>query len=550
MSSSTLTPEPAISAGHLIVAQLEAAGIPRVYGVPGESYLDVLDGLHESAISTVVTRHEGGAGFMALAEGRLTGLPGIAMVTRGPGAANAFIAVHTAHQDATPLILLVGLIPVADRGRESFQEFDITAWFGSTVKKVLVLDDAAAAASLVEDAIHTAMSGRMGPVVIGLPEDVLTHLVPGGTPVPTRARAQSGPTSSGLAELGGRLSAAEKPLIIVGGEGWTQESGAALVTWAANHGVPVVSDFRAYDAVPHVLPEGNSYVGSLGYARSDANAQRLDDADLLLFIGCPRADVLSDGFTRGLAAETVLAMPGDTLGHFGRIDQHIVADVSTFANELAELDLRMSVLPEWLKRARTEFDAYSTPHLDGGTGVDMSACMTILREELDGDAIITYGAGNHALWPARYLQHTAAQSLVAPRNGAMGVGIPAAVAASLVYPNRQVVSVAGDGCFMMNGQEIATAIAYGATFVAIVVDNQCFATIREHQENYYPGRPSGTGLVNPDFSALAQSYGGYGERVERTEDFQGAFQRAVQSGLPAVLHVLQDPLTRAPKTSD
>lgn len=550
MSSSTLAPERAVSAGHLIVAQLEAAAIPRVYGVPGESYLDVLDGLHESPITTVVTRHEGGAGFMALAEGRLTGLPGIAMVTRGPGAANAFIAVHTAYQDATPLILFVGLIPVADRGRESFQEFDITSWFGSTAKKVLVLDDAASAASMVEDAIHTAMSGRMGPVVIGLPEDVLTHMVPGGTTVPMRARALSGPTSTALAELGVKLSEAKKPLIIVGGEGWTQDCGTALVSWAASHGVPVASDFRAYDAVPHALPGGNSYVGSLGYARSDANAQRLDEADLLLFIGCPRADVLSDGFTRGLTAETVVAMPGDTLGHFGRIDQHIVADVSTFANELAELDLKMAVLPEWLKRARDEYEAYSTPHLDGGSHVDMSACMAVLREELEEDAIITYGAGNHALWPARYLQHTAAQSLVAPRNGAMGVGIPAAVAASMVYPNRQVVSVAGDGCFMMNGQEIATAIAYGAKFVVIVVDNQCFATIREHQENHYPGRPSGTGLVNPDFSALARSYGGYGERVERTEDFRGAFQRAVQSGLPAILHVLQDPLTRSPKTSD
>lgn len=550
LSSSTLTPARTTSAGHLIVAQLEAAGIRRVYGVPGESYLDVLDGLHESSITTVVTRHEGGAGFMALAEGRLTGLPGIAMVTRGPGAANAFIAVHTAHQDSTPLILFVGLIPVADRGRESFQEFDITAWFGSTAKKVVVLDDAASAASVVEDAIHTATTGRMGPVVIGLPEDVLTHLVPGGTPVRTRAQAQSGPTSSALVELGTRLSKAEKPLLIVGGEGWIQEAGEALVTWAAQHGVPVASDFRAYDAVPHVLPAGNSYVGSLGYARSDANARRLDEADLLVFIGCPRADVLSDGFARGLNAETVIAMPGDTLGHFGRLDQHIVADVSTFACELAAMDLRMSVVPEWLERARTEYEAYSTPHLDGGTGVDLSAAMSVLREELAADAIITYGAGNHALWPARYLQHTAARSLVAPRNGAMGVGIPAAVAASLVFPDRQVVSVAGDGCFMMNGQELATAIAYGATFVTIVVDNQCFATIREHQENHYPGRPSGTGLTNPDFAALARSYGAYGERVEHTEDFRGAFRRAVQSGLPAVLHVLQDPLTRSPKTTD
>ncbi len=550
LSTGTQPQSTAVSAGHLIVSQLETAGIRRVYSVPGESFLDVLDGLHDSSISTIVARHEGGAGFMALAEGRLGELPGIAMVTRGPGAANALIAVHTAYQDATPLVLFVGLIPIVDRGRESFQEFDINAWFGSTAKKVVTLDDAASAALVVDDAMHTAMSGRPGPVVIGLPEDVITHMVDGGQPVKPRALAVAEPSVSAMTELGERFAEARKPLIVVGGEGWTQESSDALVRWAAASNIPVAADFRAYDAVPHILEGGNSYVGSLGYGRSDALASRFDEADLLLFIGCTRSDVLSDGYTRGLKAETIVAMPGDTLGHFGRLDQQIVADVDEFARALADQDFTTGGSAQWLANGRDEYERFSTPRADGGEGVDFGLCMEVLREEMAADAVITYGAGNHALWAARYLPHTSANSLAAPRNGAMGMGVPAAVAASLMFPDRQVIAIEGDGDFLMSGQEIATAIGYGGTFIAIVLDNGCFATIREHQERHYPGRPSGTELTNPDFRQWAESYGGHGERVERTEEFREAFRRAVASGKPAVLHLLQDPTTRSPKSSD
>lgn len=534
------------TAGHLIVAQLERAGIKRVYGVPGESFLDVLDGLHGSAIETVVTRHEGGAGFMALAEGRLTGLPGVAMVTRGPGAANAFIAIHTAHQDATPMILFVGLIPVADRGRESFQEFDINAWFGSTAKKVVTLDDAASAARVVDDAIFTAMSGRPGPVVIGLPEDVLVHAIKAGTVEPRKV-SRPAPSAPAMAELEARLAAANKPLVVVGGEGWTQESGEALAGWASRHGVPVVADFRAYDAVPH---RSDAYAGFLGYGRSDANAERLDAADLIVFLGCVRGDVLSDGYTRGLDADTVVVnADADLLGHFGRMDQHITADVTAFSTVLAGMESAVRPAAGWFADARADYLKFSSAQPDGGTGVDLGVVMEILKQEMADDAVLTFGAGNHALWPARYLQHNSANSLAAPRNGAMGMGIPAAVAASLAYPGRQVISVAGDGCFMMNGQEIATAMGHGARFIVLVVDNGIFATIREHQEAHYPGRPSGTHMTNPDFAALARSYGGYGERIEKAEDFAAAFRRAVESGLPAVLHLPQDPTTRSPKSN-
>lgn len=539
------------TAGHLIVGQLERAGIKRVYTVPGESFLDVLDGLHGSPITNVVARQEGGAGFMALAEGRLTELPGVAMVTRGPGAANAFIAVHTAHQDATPLILFIGLIPVADRGRESFQEFDINAWFGSTAKKVVTLDDAASAARVVDEAIFTALSGRPGPVVIGLPEDVLVHVVEDATVEP-RTVSRAAPAATDLAILKQKLDKARKPLIVVGGEGWTQESGEQLAAWASRHSVPVLADFRAYDAVPH---RSDAYAGFLGYGRSDANAQRLDDADLLVFVGCVRGDVLSDGYKRGLNAETVVVnADANLLGHFGRVDQHIIADVTAFAGTLVAGALPTDAGGDreagWFATARADHLAFSTPRPDGGIGVDLGVAMEVLKKEMDDDAVLTFGAGNHALWPARYLEHNSANSLAAPRNGAMGMGIPAAVAASLAFPGRQVISVAGDGCFMMNGQEIATAMGYGAQFIVLVVDNGIFATIREHQEAHYPDRPSGTHMTNPDYAALARSYGGYGERVDRTEDFAAAFRRAADSGLPALLHLPQDPATRSPKTSN
>ncbi|MEU4013671.1 thiamine pyrophosphate-dependent enzyme [Microbacterium sp. NPDC028030] len=534
------------SAGHLIVAQLEREGVERVYGVPGESYLDVLDGLHDSSIETVITRHEGGAAFMALAEGRLTGRAGVAMVTRGPGAANAFIAVHTAWQDATPMVLFVGLIPVSDRGREAFQEFDLTGWFGSTAKHVTTLDDASSAARVVTEAMRIARSGRPGPVVIGLPEDVIRLSAEGATTLEPTAAAGAEAGSSAVEELVARLTRSERPVVVVGGEGWSAETGRTLIDWATRHGVPVLADFRAYDAVPH----DGAYVGALGYGRADNAAALFDDADLIVFIGTARTDVLSDGYRLGHDAATVVVLPGEPTGHSGRLDQLIASDAANFVARLPQLGVTFD--DARLQRARDAHLRFSTPSTGSVAAegyVDLTEVMAALREELSSDAVITYGAGNHAIWPARYLPHQAPATLVAPRNGAMGMGIPAAVAASLALPGREVVSIAGDGCFMMNGQEIATAVGYDAPFVAIVVDNGVFATIREHQEAHYPGRPSGTHLTNPDFAALARSYGAHGETVSRTADFRDAYRRARASGLPAVLHLSQDPAVRAPSTA-
>ncbi|WOF22901.1 thiamine pyrophosphate-binding protein [Microbacterium betulae] len=549
-------PAPGRSAGHLIVAQLEREGVRRVYGVPGESYLDVLDGLHDSVIETVVTRQEGGAGFMALAEGRLTGVPGVALVTRGPGAANAFIAVHTAWQDATPLVLFIGLIPVADRGREAFQEFDLTGWFGSTAKHVVSVDDPASAARVVSEAFRIARSGRPGPVVVGLPEDVLRLSAGGEGTVGPAATAQGGPSRADLAELAARLHAADRPVLVVGGEGWTDDAGAALHGWALTHRIPVLADFRAYDAIPHALADGRSaYAGALGYGRADAAAALLDDADLAVFVGTARTDVLSDGYTLGQQAETVLVLPSEPKGHGGRVDQVIVSDPVAFVRGLETLDPAGGRDVHGADRLASAVDAhraFSRPVLreDAEDGyADLTGIMAVLREELTRDAVITYGAGNHALWAARYLPHHRTATLVAPRNGAMGMGIPAAVAAALAFPRREVVSVAGDGCFLMNGQEIATAVGYGAAFVAVVVDNGVYATIREHQEAHYPGRPSGTHLTNPDFAAYGRSFGAFGETITRTSQFRDAYRRARASGLPAVLHVRQDPGVRSPSSA-
>ena len=536
------------SAGHLIVAQLEREGVQRVYGVPGESFLDVLDGLHESPIRTVITRHEGGSGFMALTEGRLTDVPGVAMVTRGPGAANAFIAVHTAWQDATAMVLFVGLIPVADRGREAFQEFDLTAWFGSTAKHVTTLDDPTSAARVVAEAMHIARSGRPGPVVIGLPEDVIRLSAGSATTVePIRPRVPAAGAAA-IAELVDRLERAARPLIVVGGEGWSGETGQALADWAEAHAIPVASDFRAYSAVPH---RSGAWIGSLGYGRGDGLAAALREADLVIFVGVPRTDVLSDGYTLSLETETVLVLPSEPLGHAGRIDQLVLTDPAGLVAALPESAPVADVAR--LRTLREQHMRFSTPSPAEDASpdyVDLDEVMAVLRDELTDDAVITYGAGNHAIWPARYLPHNSPASLAAPRNGAMGMGIPAAVAASLVFPGREVVSIAGDGCFQMNGQEFATAIGYGATPITIVVDNGVYATIREHQENHYPGRPSGTDMVNPDFAALARAYGGHGETVVVTGEFRGAYRRARESGIPAIIHVLQDPTVRAPATAE
>lgn len=550
-----VTPGSTLSAGHAIVAQLEAEGVRRVYCVPGESYLDVLDGLHDSSVATIVCRQEGGAAFMALAESRITRGLGVAAVTRGPGAANAAIGIHTAYQDATPMLLLVGLIPVAGRHRESFQEFDLRGWFGTTAKAVWTLDEPGRAAELVRDAAHLARSGRPGPVVLGLPEDVLVKACDNG-PLPPRERATGAVGTSQLDQLTQWLEHSRRPVVLLGGETLTPSGAADLRAWAEAWHLPVVTDFRTQDQLDHDSP---SWCGWLGYGRCEVSARLLDAADLLLVVGDGVRDVLSDGYRLGAAdRRTVLiGLDPGAQAHRGGVDLHVLAGPDRWAAAARELRPswdgagEVENQPCWAAdkaRAHAAVTAWATPSADAPPwGVDLDQTMRHLRERLERDAILTYGAGNHAIWAQRFLPSHAYPSVLGPRNGAMGFGVPAAVAASLAYPGRQVVSVAGDGCFLMNSQELATALAYGASPTILVVDNSQFGTIRAHQERDYPDRVSGTQLVNPDFAAYARAFGAFGARVTQTSQVPEALDAALAQQGPAVVHLVVDPDVLRPR---
>lgn len=594
------------TAGHLIVEELEAHGVRRAYLVPGESYLDVLDGLHDSPIETIVCRQESGAGYMAVAEGRMTGIPGIAMVTRGPGAANVMAAVHTAYQDATPLVVFVGLIPTAARGREAFQEFDLSAWFGTTAKKVLVLDDPDKAAEVVVDALHTAVSGRPGPVVIGLPEEVLTERTSAPVLAP-RALGVPAPADGDLTELRARIDQAERPVLVIGGEDWDPATAERIAQWSRDRGLGVIATFRAYDGIDHDAP---NFLGILGYGAAPVAKRVFAEADLHIFLGCVRTDVATDGFTIGTDQRTIIIGPDpDAHGHFGRLDEHIVTSVNRFAERLFTEDGTPAytvsadgsiaevadggtrggaaddagsddtTLPSWIQEARAELLDWREPKPvpvpagaisagaasakePGGanevataasakdydrTFVDMDEAFTHVRELLPADAIITYGAGNFSGWATRFLPTHGFPSALGPRNGSMGFGLPAAVAAGLVAPDRTVFCIAGDGDFLMTGQELATAVQYGVDVTIVINDNSVYGTIRGHQDRDYPGRATGTTLENPDFAAMATAFGGLGIRVERTEDFREAFAAALAHRGPAIVHCITDSAIRGPR---
>jgi len=542
------------SGGRLIVDALAEHGADRVFCVPGESYLDVLDALHDSEISTVVCRHEGGAAYMAEAQGKLSGRPGIVMVTRGPGAANAFVGVHTAYQDAVPMILFVGLIPLPHRHREAFQEFDVSGWFGTTAKQVLVLDQAGRAPEVVAAAYHAALSGRPGPVIVGLPEDVLVEQadVPDVPPLPVSNGSVS---ERDLTELGSLLGGATSPLVVVGGTRWTADASRNVTRWAEAWRLPVAGDFRTYDLIDHDSP---SYVGQLGYGRDDRLAQRLADADLVIALGGALSDVPTDGFTlrQDRAAVNVVVSPDPSLlGHLGAVKQQIVASPAAFADAVDGLgppgEVTWSAWTEEARAQQVEYGALPDPStFEPDDTAQMTAVMRDLTDRLPRDAIVTFGAGNHAIWAQRFVRHHQPGTLLGPRNGSMGYGTAAAISASLAEPDRLVVSIAGDGCFLMNGQELATAVQYGAAPLVVIMDNGQYGTIRAHQEQHYPGRVSGTQLQNPDFAALARSFGAHGEVVRTNRDIEPALDRALaavwEQRIPALVHVIVDPLVLNP----
>ncbi|MFQ4149972.1 thiamine pyrophosphate-dependent enzyme [Arthrobacter sp. LAPM80] len=530
-SSATSTAPVPRSAGHIIVDSLVAHGVQRVHVVPGESYLEVLDGLHASQIETIVCRHEGGASYMAEADGKMNQLPGIAMVTRGPGAANAHVGLHTAWQDSTPMVLFVGLIPFGHRDREAFQEFDIKAWFDTGAKRVMVLDHAERASEIVAEAMFAAMNGRPGPVVVGLPEDVIReHVNPTlHPPIPVAAGGMTGEDSNALAKA---LAASSRPLFVTGGNDWTQEGADKLTRWLERHHIPAAAEWRTEGTVPFDSP---SYVGPIGYGRPRPTHDLLEETDLLVFVGTVPGDVITDGFLNRQGwneLNFIVTMDPSLRGRSGGVSRQIVAKPDAFVRDLERIEL--PVKDEWIAwtakmRAQQEQFAALPEAKPGAGAARMDTLMANLVPTLPLDAMVTFGAGEHTNWAHRYFPTHGYASMLSARNGSMGYSVPAAVAASLAHPGRRVVTIAGDGEFLMNGQELATAAQYGATPLVIVMDNQEYGTIRTHQERHYPHRISGTQLKNPDFALMAQAFGGYGVKVTHERDIPAALSAALQA---------------------
>ncbi|MCQ8190270.1 thiamine pyrophosphate-dependent enzyme [Streptomyces rugosispiralis] len=534
-----MTPQyPARTGGQVLIDQLVRHGVDTLYGVPGESYLAALDALHDAPVRMVVCRHEGGAGYMAEAYGKLTGRPGVCFTTRGPGATNALVALHTAEQDATPLVLFIGLVPRGHTGRRSFQELDLRATFGACTKLVETVDDAARIPEHLARAFATATGGRPGPVVLGLPEDMLTDAVrvADAAPAPAPEGAVSPAQLDCLTDL---LASAERPLALLGGSRWTPGARADVRAWAEAWSLPVAVDFRCQDLFDN---DSEVYAGALGYGRSDALATRLRDADLLICVGAAPGDVTTDGFTLlpagGPGPRIVLALPEPGApGLLRAPGLTLLAAPDAFGRAVRDLAPAGPVAWAALtKEDRAAHLAHRTPVHDDDP-LDLGAVFAELDSRLPPDTIVTFGAGNHALWAQRFLTYRDGSRQLAPRNGSMGYGIPAAVAAAIAHPGRQVVSVAGDGCFLMNGQELATAVANGATPLILLVANGTYGTIRQHQEQHYPGRVSGTGLVNPDFAAYARAFGAHGETVTTTEEFAPALERALAVGTAALIEL-------------
>ncbi len=519
------------SAGHVIVDSLIAHGVERTYVVPGESYLEVLDGLHNSTIDTIVCRHEGGAAYMAEADGKMNQRPGIAMVTRGPGAANAHVGLHTAWQDSTPMVLFVGLIPFEHRDREAFQEFDIKSWFDTGAKRVMVLDHPERASEIVAEAMFAATSGRPGPVVVGLPEDVIREETD-ATLHPVIPVAQGGMTVTDWKALKAALKEAEKPLFVVGGNDWTQEGASALTAWLEEHNIAAAVEWRCEGTIPFDSP---SYVGPIGYGRPKPTYDLLEETDLLVFVGTVPGDVITDGFLirQDWSKKNFLVTIDPALrGRSGPVSHQIVAKPDVFVRDLVMMDLPLK--EEWkdfTQRMRGEQEKFAAlPPAEPTDGpARMDTMMANLVSGLPRDAMVTLGAGEHTNWAHRYFPTHDYASMLSARNGSMGYSVPSAIAASLAYPGRRVVTIAGDGEFLMNGQELATAAQYGATPLVIVMDNQEYGTIRTHQERWYPERISGTQLKNPDFALMAQAFGGFGVKVERDADVPAALEAALKA---------------------
>lgn len=539
------------SGGNVLVEALAINGIDTVFCVPGESYLDVLDALHARAdrIRTITCRQEGGTSFMAEADGKLTGRPGVAFVTRGPGAANAAIGVQTAFQDSTPMLLFVGQVDRDTLGREGFQEVDFTAMFKPLAKDALQIDRAHRIPEIVSRAFHLATSGRPGPVVISVPEDVLSEATDVAD-APAARLVQPGADPAAIAQLAGELARAQRPLLFVGGGGWDEASVAQLQRFAEANLLPVVTAYRRQDLFDNRHP---LYAGDANLSIVPGLVKRIASADLIVAAGTRLGDIATGGYAyfdipRPKQRLVHVLAGSSEIGRVYQADLAINAGMRHFAAAAAQIAVDASHRRAWAEDAHREYVA----DREAGRAVervDLRAVVTQLSAQLPDDAIVTNGAGNFAGWLHRYFQYKRFGTALGPTSGAMGYGAPAGIAAKLRFPHRTVVSFCGDGDFLMTGQELATAVRYGVATVFIVVNNTMYGTIRMHQERVYPERVSATDLTNPDFAALARAYGAFGERVERTEDFAAAFARASAAGKPALLELDVDPAAITSRSS-
>ena len=537
--------------GQLIVDALKVHGVDMAFGVPGESYLSVLDALYDAsdAIKFVICRQEGGAANMAEAYGKLTGRPGICFVTRGPGATNASTGLHTAFQDSTPLILFIGQIDSEYTERESFQEIDYRRMYGQMAKWVAQIDRADRVPEMVSHAFHLAVSGRPGPVVLALPEDMQTAT----STVADTARYQrvaAHPGAADMQKLREMMAQAERPFVMVGGGGWNKQACDDIQAFVQANALPAACTYRCQDLFDNRHP---NYVGDVAVGMNPAIEQRIRNADLLIAIGPRLGEWTTINYTlidipRPRQKFVHVHTGVEELGRVYQADLLINSGMPEFAAAARSLPPVQARWVESTQAARAEYEAWQKPVKVPGT-LNMSEVILYLKQRLPPDSILTNGAGNFTLWPHRFYQYTGFRTQLGPTSGAMGYGVPAGVAAKLVHPDRTVIAFAGDGDFLMNGQELATAAQYGAKVIFIVVNNGMYGTIRMHQEKHYPGRVSGTSLSNPDFAALARAYGLHGEIVEKTGDFEAAFERASSAKTAALIECRIDPDAVSPRTT-
>ncbi|MDB6180832.1 thiamine pyrophosphate-binding protein [Paracoccus fistulariae] len=533
--------------GQLLVESLRALGATKAFGIPGESYLAVLDALHDTRgkLDFILCRNEGGAAFMAAAWGKLTGSPGICLVTRGPGVTNASIGIHTAMQDSAPMLIFVGQVGTDMRGREAFQEIDYRAVFGSMAKWAVEIDRVERIPEITARAWKTATTGRPGPVVIALPEDMLTDLT--DTPPLTGPAeiAEPAPSPAAMEKARAMLSQAKRPLILLGGCNWTDAGRAAFQAFAEASDIPAIAVFRFQDRFDNFSPV---FCGEAGVGMPPHVRKLLSDADLILAVNIRFGEMTTDGYSllsAPQAKQKLIHVHGSDLeiGKIYQPDLGIQAGPNEFAAALRPVTGDWA---EWRATGRAAYEAsFAAP--DQPSPVDMVKVMAHLRDRLPDDVVLTNGAGNFTVWPNKFFKFGPRARLLAPQSGAMGYGLPAAIAARISDPDRVVVCFAGDGDFQMNCTELATAMQHGAQPIVLLLNNGIYGTIRAHQERNYPDRVSGTTMINPDFSALARAYGFHAERVERTEDFADAFDRAMASDSGALLDLNISPEALTPR---